>query len=457
MLSKLYNHGSEIFDTYELLEMLLYFIIPYKDVNPLAKNLLYRFGGIGDVLLAEPEELCQVGGVGKSTAEFLGIVKDLAITFGSGSAESTRAFHTYEEFGSYFALRHYHSERTCLYAMYLDNNKRPIAIEEVEPPAVDHSDATVDPQFIVETALNYNASSVVTAYAYPQHGFHIDRRPESVNSVLSRFLPGVGINYLEHFVINSRYYVGLNSHSGQTDVEAAELSKNAPSEEPYSDFTRKLISLLGTQRLPNDYTPEELAGYLSVKYEYVEDLFSANITELEEVAGRSIALLIKLIAHITGRSVTDHFKKGGTYSQKQISDYLKSLYIADSEERLCLISLDSAGKLIKSEQISRGTVNASYSSPRLFLDRAVKNRAHKVIIAHNHPHGAPEPSGEDMEFNLRMYEAFSIAGIEYIYHCIVAGARSKILNIAPENNPSSRWYSDPNGRLHLRASDYIEM
>ena len=45
MKHKLISHGQHIFDTYELLEMLLYYVIPYKDTNPISKNLLYAFGG----------------------------------------------------------------------------------------------------------------------------------------------------------------------------------------------------------------------------------------------------------------------------------------------------------------------------------------------------------------------------------------------------------------------------
>ena len=49
MRSKLLAHGQRIFDTYELLEMLLYWVIPCRDTNPVAKNLLYAFGSLDGV------------------------------------------------------------------------------------------------------------------------------------------------------------------------------------------------------------------------------------------------------------------------------------------------------------------------------------------------------------------------------------------------------------------------
>jgi DNA repair protein RadC len=52
MRRKFFDYGDEIFDTYELLEMLLYTVIPVTDTNPLAKRLLAVFGGLDGVLSA---------------------------------------------------------------------------------------------------------------------------------------------------------------------------------------------------------------------------------------------------------------------------------------------------------------------------------------------------------------------------------------------------------------------
>ena len=71
MRSKLLIHGPRIFDTYELLEMLLYYVIPYKDTNPIAKLLLKRFSSLSGVFNAETEELTEVAGIGVRTAEYI--------------------------------------------------------------------------------------------------------------------------------------------------------------------------------------------------------------------------------------------------------------------------------------------------------------------------------------------------------------------------------------------------
>ena len=85
MRSKLERYGGEIFDTYELLEMLLYYVIPYRDTNPISKRLLMRFGTLDGVLTAPTSELTEVTGIGECAAEYLHAVGRLSEVIGCES------------------------------------------------------------------------------------------------------------------------------------------------------------------------------------------------------------------------------------------------------------------------------------------------------------------------------------------------------------------------------------
>ena len=74
MRKKLLKHGPDIFDTYELLEMLLYYSIPYKDTNPVSKRLLMELSDLDGVLSASPERLVEINGIGERTAELIASV-----------------------------------------------------------------------------------------------------------------------------------------------------------------------------------------------------------------------------------------------------------------------------------------------------------------------------------------------------------------------------------------------
>ena len=83
MRTKLLTHGQRIFDTYELLEMLLYIVVPYKDTKPIAKRLLALFGDLDGVFSASTEDLMQVNGIGERASEFISLVGGLTDVIGA--------------------------------------------------------------------------------------------------------------------------------------------------------------------------------------------------------------------------------------------------------------------------------------------------------------------------------------------------------------------------------------
>ena len=71
------NHGLDSFEDHEVLELLLYYAIPRRDVNETAHLLLDRFGTLAGVLDAPEDELQEIPGVGPATAHFLNLVPQL--------------------------------------------------------------------------------------------------------------------------------------------------------------------------------------------------------------------------------------------------------------------------------------------------------------------------------------------------------------------------------------------
>ena len=71
---KFLENGPDSFADYELLELVLFLAIPMKDVKPLAKNLIARFGGLPEIMNAPVEELVKVEGIKQNTATALILV-----------------------------------------------------------------------------------------------------------------------------------------------------------------------------------------------------------------------------------------------------------------------------------------------------------------------------------------------------------------------------------------------
>jgi DNA repair protein RadC len=91
------------------------------------------------------------------------------------------------------------------------------------------------------------------------------------------------------------------------------------------------------------------------------------------------------------------------------------------KEHFWVFHLDTRHRIKSLELVSLGTLDQSLVHPREVFTRAVVNRCHAILIAHNHPSGALEPSEEDIRITQRLVQAGEILGIEVVDHMIITG------------------------------------
>ncbi|MEO1814215.1 MAG: DNA repair protein RadC [Acetobacterium sp.] len=89
------------------------------------------------------------------------------------------------------------------------------------------------------------------------------------------------------------------------------------------------------------------------------------------------------------------------------------------QECFKIIMLDTKNKVIKVEDISRGTLNSSLVHPREVFVKAIKQHAASIVLAHNHPSGETEPSTEDKSITRRLVDAGELIGISVLDHIII--------------------------------------
>ena len=91
----------------------------------------------------------------------------------------------------------------------------------------------------------------------------------------------------------------------------------------------------------------------------------------------------------------------------------------EKREHFYMLALDSRSNLLKMSNVSIGTLEASLAHPREVFREAIHVTAAKVIIAHNHPSGDPEPSEGDLMITQKLVDAGKILEIEVADHIIV--------------------------------------
>ena len=183
------------------------------------------------------------------------------------------------------------------------------------------------------------------------------------------------------------------------------------------DYLEALLGAASVQSAEAD------AKLLSDAFGDLMKLVEADGFSVRELSGcsDSAAYIVSLVAAINARRITDKFKFGKKYLQNVLKEYVCGLFFGCSVETVFILLFDKDEKLIATEYIGEGTVNATSFLPRKLLDAAFRRGAASAIVAHNHPRGVAEPSASDVATTELIERAFCDAGVKLSCHLIVSG------------------------------------
>src|SRR5215470_3096709 len=108
-------------------------------------------------------------------------------------------------------------------------------------------------------------------------------------------------------------------------------------------------------------------------------------------------------------------------------------YLADVDrEHFVVLMLDQKNKIIGINTVSVGSLTASVVHSREVFKPAILSNAAAIILAHNHPSGAPQPSQEDRVLTVRLVAAGKLLGISVLDHVIIGDGTSAYFSFADE-------------------------
>ena len=157
--------GLAALPDYELLELYLFRAIPRGDVKPLAKQLLARFGSLGGVLGATPEDLRTVKGVGEALALDLKLLHEASLRAAREQVSRRPVISSWSALLAYVKAALAHEAREQFRVVFLDKKNQLIADEVMNRGTVDH--APVYPREVMRRALELSASAVILVHNHP--------------------------------------------------------------------------------------------------------------------------------------------------------------------------------------------------------------------------------------------------------------------------------------------------
>lgn len=205
--SRFAQGGAEALADYELLELVLFRAIPRRDVKPLAKALVARFGSFAEVLSAEPARLGEVEGVSA------GVIADLKLIEAAGRRLARGAILGRPLLTSWSAVLDY-CRATMAFAareefriLFLDRRNHLIADEVQGRGTVDHT--PVYPREIARRALELSATAIILAHNHPSG----DPAPSAADIRMTRdvisVLDPLGIVVHDHIILGREGHASL--------------------------------------------------------------------------------------------------------------------------------------------------------------------------------------------------------------------------------------------------------
>lgn len=192
---------------YELLELVLFRSIPRRDVKPVAKELIRRFGSFAEVIGAPVARLAEIEGVGMSVARDLKIVAAAGRRLAKGAVTKRRVLSSWSAVLDYCRAAMAFAPREEFRILFLDKKNALIADEVQQTGTVDHT--PVYAREVVKRALEVSSSALILVHNHPSG----DPTPSSADIKMTRELVEaarpLGIAIHDHVIIGRDGHASL--------------------------------------------------------------------------------------------------------------------------------------------------------------------------------------------------------------------------------------------------------
>lgn len=199
--------GIDSMADHEILEMLLYFAIPYKDTNGLAHRLLREFGGLSNVLDADYEALKSINGIGENAATLLSFIPQLLGRYSQDKFKEMPDLTNRETMIDYVKSLFVGDSTEFFYLICLDGRGQLKNVVKLSVGVT--NEVVIYISQVVETALHQKCRYTIIAHNHPSGKVAISRNDVDTTRSCSKALAMVGIKLLDHIIVCGEDYISF--------------------------------------------------------------------------------------------------------------------------------------------------------------------------------------------------------------------------------------------------------
>ncbi|MGJ4939889.1 RadC family protein [Bradyrhizobium sp. HKCCYLS1011] len=197
--------GPDALSDYELLEMILFAAQPRRDMKPLAKALLKKFGSFAEVIHAPELLLREVDGVGDAVVTQLKLIAAAASRIAKGELKQRHALSSWQDVITYCRTSMAFAEKEQFRLLFLDKRNQLIADEVQQTGTVDHT--PVYPREVIKRALELSATAIILVHNHPSGDPSPSQADIRMTKAIVDIAKPLGITVHDHII------VGKNGHA----------------------------------------------------------------------------------------------------------------------------------------------------------------------------------------------------------------------------------------------------
>ena len=199
---RFHRSGINALADYEVIEMLLFMLIPRIDVKPIAKQLITNFKNLRGILDAPEEEILKVDGLGESAVVQLHFLRELISIYHANELQTGgETISTLTKLANYFKSKISMERIEVLEMLCFDSRLKIIGETSIRLAEGTVNTANVDIRKIIETAIKYGATSIAISHNHPSG----DPRPSLEDIRFTRKLSTackpISLSLIEHVIV----------------------------------------------------------------------------------------------------------------------------------------------------------------------------------------------------------------------------------------------------------------
>jgi DNA repair protein RadC len=199
--------GSEALADYEMLELVLFRALPRRDVKPLAKDLLARFGSFAEVISAPRARLAEVDGLGEAAITEFKVVQAAAHRFARGQVQKRQVLSSWASVLDYVRAAQAFAEKEQFRILFLDKRNQLIADEIQQQGTVDHT--PVYPREVVKRALELSSTAIILVHNHPSGDPTPSRADIQMTQAIVDIAKPLGISVHDHLIVGKDGHASL--------------------------------------------------------------------------------------------------------------------------------------------------------------------------------------------------------------------------------------------------------